>query len=121
MGDSQTGAEDEGQAPYEVRLTPAAAKEVRRLSGTAAKQVSHALDSLTSTPRPPGTKKLAGTEGLWRIRAGDYRVVYSIHERYVDEGASQPARAGRGPAARTAGGTIGAYASKFFAKRWARS
>jgi mRNA interferase RelE/StbE len=38
------------------------------------------LDALRSEPRPPDVKKLKGREG-WRIRVGDYRVIYSITDK----------------------------------------
>ena len=39
-----------------------------------------AVDKLRSNPRPPGCVKLQGEDVLWRIRVGDYRVVYAIRE-----------------------------------------
>jgi mRNA interferase RelE/StbE len=38
------------------------------------------LTALESNPRPPDVKKLKGRNG-WRIRVGDYRVIYEIHDR----------------------------------------
>jgi mRNA interferase RelE/StbE len=38
------------------------------------------LEDLASNPRPSGCKKLRGGDGEWRIRAGDYRVVYTIDD-----------------------------------------
>jgi len=45
-----------------------------------------ALEHLEEQPRPLGSKKLRGSEDLWRIRIGDYRVVYAIADarRVVD-------------------------------------
>jgi mRNA interferase RelE/StbE len=45
-----------------------------------------AIDGLAVNPRPSGVKKLRGTRDLWRIRVGDYRVVYRVDdsERLVD-------------------------------------
>jgi mRNA interferase RelE/StbE len=44
------------------------------------------LERLASTPRPPGCKKLKGGDDEWRIRVGDYRIVYEIDDtaRAVD-------------------------------------
>lgn len=39
-----------------------------------------AIDDLAETPRPPGTKKLAGMADRWRIRVGDYRIIYDIRD-----------------------------------------
>mgnify|MGYP001580816136 FL=1 len=38
------------------------------------------MDALAATPRPKGVKKLTGTDDLYRIRVGDYRIVYQIHD-----------------------------------------
>jgi mRNA interferase RelE/StbE len=38
------------------------------------------MEELRTNPRPPGVVKLAGDDNLWRIRIGDYRVVYEIHD-----------------------------------------
>jgi mRNA interferase RelE/StbE len=45
-----------------------------------------AIDGLAANPRPPGVKKLRGTRDLWRIRVGDYRVIYRVDDakRLVD-------------------------------------
>ena len=63
--------------PYKVAFRASAAKELRKLPLVARKQVASAIDSLVNDPRPHGVKKMAGVEA-WRIRAGDYRVIYSI-------------------------------------------
>ncbi|MBL8075381.1 MAG: type II toxin-antitoxin system RelE/ParE family toxin [Nitrospira sp.] len=38
------------------------------------------LDSLATTPRPHGSEKLSGVEQLYRIRVGDYRVIYAVED-----------------------------------------
>ena len=38
------------------------------------------IDQLAENPRPQGCKKLKGDDNLWRVRAGDYRIVFSIHD-----------------------------------------
>jgi mRNA interferase RelE/StbE len=43
-------------------------------------RVAPRLDNLASNPRPPGCKKLKGGDKEWRIRVGDYRVVYTIDD-----------------------------------------
>ncbi|WP_027942376.1 type II toxin-antitoxin system RelE/ParE family toxin [Amycolatopsis taiwanensis] len=42
-----------------------------------------AIELLADDPRPAGAKKLAGGEGEWRVRTGDYRVVYEIRDRVL--------------------------------------
>jgi mRNA interferase RelE/StbE len=44
-------------------------------------RVDAAILALAETPRPTGTKKLRGGSGLYRIRVGDYRIVYDVNDR----------------------------------------
>ena len=64
---------------YEIRLRRAAQKELESLSGRNYEAVAKAIESLETTPRPRGVKKLADS-GLWRIKLGQYRVVYAIDD-----------------------------------------
>lgn len=65
---------------YEVRLSPAARRQLLGLAEPYFSAVSRAIDSLEPDPRPSRAKKLAGS-GLWRICAGRYRIVYAIGDR----------------------------------------
>ncbi len=51
-----------------------------------ARRIIWRIEALASNPRPPGCVKLRGADDLWRIRVGDYRVIYSIDDgaRIVD-------------------------------------
>jgi mRNA interferase RelE/StbE len=71
---------------YRVLIKPSAAREFDRLTSNVASRVAARIESLSLTPRPPGVKKLEGTPVRWRIRAGDWRVIYSIDDaqRVVD-------------------------------------
>jgi mRNA interferase RelE/StbE len=69
----------EEQREYEVRLHPAAAREYRRLQGSVRERIRTAIDSLATVPRPAGVVKLAGRDD-YRIRVGDYRVVYAVDD-----------------------------------------
>jgi mRNA interferase RelE/StbE len=64
--------------PYQVLLALPAERELRRLPAGVHDRVISAIRSLAENPRPPGCRKLAGTKNDWRIRVGDYRVVYEI-------------------------------------------
>lgn len=68
--------------PYSVTFRASAAKEFRKLPLVVRKQVSELIDSLVHDPRPHGTKKMVGVDA-WRIRIGDYRVVYSIVDQQL--------------------------------------
>jgi mRNA interferase RelE/StbE len=64
-------------------LLPAVRREFRGLDSVTRERILRALIELETHPRPPGAKKLAGREDLWRIRVGDYRIVYEIHDRIL--------------------------------------
>jgi len=65
---------------YSVELRPSARRELLKLPQRDRVRLIRAMDSLSHTPRPPGVKKLIGLENLYRIRVGDYRVVYQIQD-----------------------------------------
>ena len=71
---------------YEIAFARSARRELQALSQQAAERILKKIDSLASNPRPSGSKKLRGHSGLWRVRVGEYRVVYSIddNKRVVD-------------------------------------
>jgi mRNA interferase RelE/StbE len=65
---------------YEIQLTPVAVRELRRLSNPLQKRLGGAIERLRSEPRPSGVKKLQGEDGLYRVRVGEYRIVYEIRD-----------------------------------------
>lgn len=65
---------------YKVILVASAAKEFRSLPSALQRRISIAIDGLAEDPRPRGVRKLAGHESLYRIRVGDYRIVYEIQD-----------------------------------------
>ena len=67
-------------ANYRVILTSSAEKELKGLSSPMIARIAPRLDNLGANPRPPGCKKLKGGDKEWRIRVGDYRVVYPIDD-----------------------------------------
>jgi mRNA interferase RelE/StbE len=66
---------------YRVALTTSAEKELHRLPAQTVARIVPRLEHLASTPRPPGCKKLKGGDKEWRIRVGDYRIVYEIDDK----------------------------------------
>lgn len=66
-------------ASYNVFIKPAAAKELEHLPDKLRRQVAKRMPALAGNPRPPGCEKMTGDD-LYRIRQGDYRVVYSISD-----------------------------------------
>ena len=65
---------------YAVILKQSAEKELDRLSSALHDRIVDRLLALKHNPRPPGAKKLRGREG-YRIRVGDYRVLYTVEDR----------------------------------------
>ncbi|MBE2287275.1 MAG: type II toxin-antitoxin system RelE/ParE family toxin [Prosthecobacter sp.] len=67
---------------YQVIFDRRAEKELESLPQTEQKRIQKAVDSLASNPRPPGAIKMSGSTS-WRIRVGDYRVIYSIQDQVL--------------------------------------
>jgi mRNA interferase RelE/StbE len=67
-------------ASYHVDTTSSAQKELERLASTAVARIYPRLESLATNPRPPGCRKLKGGDREWRIRVGEYRIIYTIDD-----------------------------------------
>ena len=67
-------------ARYAVELKASARKELERLPSKLIERIFPKLEALGDDPRPAGCKKLKGGQQEWRIRVGDYRVVYVIDD-----------------------------------------
>ena len=65
---------------YRVEFTTAAAREVRKLPRPIRDRILDAVEDLANDPRPRAAKKLAGEQTAWRIRVGDYRVIYDLSD-----------------------------------------
>jgi mRNA interferase RelE/StbE len=65
---------------YRVFFKRSANRALKRLPIAVQQRIVAEVDLLAQTPRPPGVVKLSGAENLWRIRIGDHRVVYEIHD-----------------------------------------
>ena len=63
---------------YQVRFTAGAAKELRSLPARLVERIAIKIDALADEPRPDGCKKLKNSQNGYRIRIGDYRVLYTI-------------------------------------------
>jgi mRNA interferase RelE/StbE len=61
-------------------MKPSARKELERLPGKLIERIFPKLEGLALEPRPAGCKKLKGGQREWRIRVGDYRVVYTVDD-----------------------------------------
>ena len=66
---------------YQILIKPAARKELKNLSPAVIKPVSAKIESLAKNPRPHGCKKIVYNRfTLWRVRVGDYRILYAIDD-----------------------------------------
>lgn len=68
---------------YRVEFTSAAAKELRKLDTGIRHRLLTGIAGLEGDPRPSGCKKLVGEDNAWRIRIGDYRVLYDIQDEVL--------------------------------------
>jgi len=68
---------------YRVEFTARAAKEMANLTAAAQKRIAARIDALAIDPRPPVSRKLQGAEDLYRVRTGDYRVIYQVQDRLL--------------------------------------
>ena len=66
--------------PYLLEVSPAAQRQARRVPRNDARRIRNALRSLADDPRPIGSVKLRGFDDAWRIREGEYRIIYEIHD-----------------------------------------
>ena len=67
-------------AEYSITFTRSAEKELDSLESTFIRRIVPKIDALAQEPRPHGCRKIVGEKNLWRIRIGDYRVIYAIND-----------------------------------------
>ena len=67
-----------GSRRFTVEYDPKAVKELKKLDKPIARRIARAIAELADDPRPHGVRPLTGLPELWRLRVGDYRVVYTI-------------------------------------------
>jgi len=65
---------------YSVRIAPAAERQLRKFDPPVRRRVQAAIDLLAQDPRPPKAVQLVGGSGEWRVRTGDYRIIYEIQD-----------------------------------------
>jgi mRNA interferase RelE/StbE len=66
---------------YKVIINNSAQKDIRKLPGQEVNKIIPAIRSLAKDPRPSGCKKLVNTRNAYRIRVGNYRVLYCIEDK----------------------------------------
>jgi mRNA interferase RelE/StbE len=65
---------------YSLEIKPSAGKELDALDNALFARIDRKILSLAENPRPPGCKKLRGYKDQWRIRVGDWRVLYIVDD-----------------------------------------
>ncbi|WP_300015920.1 type II toxin-antitoxin system RelE/ParE family toxin [Pseudonocardia sp.] len=63
-----------------IEVVPRAVRQLRKLDPPARRRVQAAIELLADEPRPPAATQLVGGAGEWRVRTGDYRIVYEVHD-----------------------------------------
>ncbi len=66
---------------YSVTLSPRARRQLLKLPADIGRRIERAIDALVEDPRPEGARKLEGGDDLYRIRVGDYRIVYQAEDK----------------------------------------
>ena len=66
---------------HRLVITPHARRQLLKMSSDVLRRLEEAISGLGEEPRPQGARKLQGVENLFRIRVGDYRVIYQIQDK----------------------------------------
>lgn len=65
---------------YQIEFSRQADRQFRNLPSQIQQRLKSRIDSLAATPRPYGSEKLSGADQLYRIRVGDYRIIYAVQD-----------------------------------------
>ena len=68
---------------YNIEWRPSTKKDLKRISKAEVHRIIQSVESLSDQPRPPGSRKLSGSDSTYRIRIGNYRVIYEIHDEVI--------------------------------------
>jgi mRNA interferase RelE/StbE len=68
---------------YEIVFLTAALRDFEKLAPRIRKRIARHIDVLADDPRVAGSRKLKGSANTWRIRVGDYRVLYTVADQRV--------------------------------------
>lgn len=68
---------------YRVQFKKSALKRLHKLPNKEVIKITSLIGDLSEEPRPSGCKKLKGYKNLWRVRSGNYRVIYSIEDEVL--------------------------------------
>lgn len=68
---------------YRIELSPAAVRDLADLDKPNQRRIATKIESLKDAPRPSGVEKLAGANDLYRVRVGEYRIIYQIQDKVL--------------------------------------
>ena len=68
---------------YRIEFVKQAAKQLKALSSEDQQKIKIKIDALTNVPRPDGVVKLTGEDHLYRVRVGNYRIIYCIQDEQL--------------------------------------
>ena len=68
---------------YRVEFTPRAERDFKALDGSVRGRIKQRIDSLAENPHPAGIKKIEGEDELYRLRVGDYRILYQVKSKIL--------------------------------------
>ena len=68
---------------YLVSVAPAVQKQLKRIPKNDSQKILKKINSLSLEPRPHGYKELVGYKGFFRVRVGNYRIIYNIHDQIL--------------------------------------
>ena len=66
---------------YTIEVAPAAERQLAALPKPIQTQIVRRIDKLAGDPRPHGVEKITGEDDLYRVRSGDYRILYTINDQ----------------------------------------
>ena len=68
---------------YRIEFAPRAERDFKALDGSIRGRIARRIQSLADNPYPQGIKKIEGEEELYRLRVGDYRILYQVQRQRV--------------------------------------
>ena len=68
---------------FRIEWRRSARKDLRRIPASDIQRILAIVESLAENPFPTGCVKLSGSERAWRVRMGDYRVIYGVHDEVL--------------------------------------
>lgn len=66
-----------------IELKPSAVRALSGLPPKDRRRIASKIDSLAENPRPRGAEKIEGRKNLYRVRSGDYRIIYEVQDKFL--------------------------------------